>query len=627
MTIKTTLFTTFSVFLFSFYANSQSIYIPRNVKAAYENGTRSKDGNPGKHYWQNHGKYDIQITALPPDRTIKGKETITYYNESPDTLKQIVLRLWLNFHKPQSPHLGYMSLKRLNDGIQLNKIKVNNQPYAVSDLSGSFTAKAIKLNTPLQPNDSIQLSIDWQYEISLTSGREGMIDSTTYYLAYFFPRVTVYDDYNGWDRLDFTGYQEFYNDFNDYTFSVTVPKNYLVWATGKFLNPEEVLQPKYLQRLEKSYASDQVIHIATKADLRNKEITKRTPTSTWKWKADNVTALAIAISNHYNWDASSIVINDKTGKRVNMQAAYNDTARDFHQMVDFGKQALHWFSNNLPGIPYPYPKMTAIQGFADMEYPMMINDATTDDPAFSQFVANHEIAHTYFPFFMGTNESRYAFMDEGWATTFEYLIGIHQIGKKKADQWYKDFRVKKWINDPSQEEQIPIITPSNQLRNMAYGSNAYVKPSLGYLALKDMLGDKVFKKCLQGYMYRWHGKHPNPWDFFFSFNDLSGKNLNWFWKSWYFSHGYIDLKLSKIRKEGRKYTVSIQNIGGLPNPFNLLITYQDGTTKRKHFTSKIWKKNLRLTLIELKSKKEMSSLKIETGIWMDANPEDNLKKL
>ncbi len=626
MTIKTTLLTTFSVFLFFFYANSQSIYIPRNVKAAYENGTRSKDGTPGKNYWQNHGKYDIQITALPPDRTIKGKERITYYNESPDTLQEIVLRLWLNFHKPQSPHLGYMSLKRINDGIQLNQIKVDGQPYAVNELSGSFTAKAIKLNTPLQPHDSIQLSIDWQYEISLTSGREGMIDSTTYYLAYFFPRVTVYDDYNGWDRLDFTGYQEFYNDFNDYTFSVTVPKNYLVWATGKFLNPEEVLQPKYLQRLEKSYVSDEVIHIATKADLLNKEITKQTPTTTWQWKADNVTALAIAISNHYNWDAGSVVINDKTGKRVNMQAAYNDTARDFHQMVDFGKQALRWFSNNSPSIPYPYPKMTAIQGFADMEYPMMINDATTDDPAFSQFVANHEIAHTYFPFFMGTNESRYAFMDEGWATTFEYLIGIHQIGKKKADQWYKDFRVKKWINDPSQEEQIPIITPSSQLRNMAYGSNAYVKPSLGYLALKDMLGDKIFKKCLHGYMHRWHGKHPIPWDFFFSFNDLSGKNLNWFWKSWYFSHGYIDLNLSKTQKRGRKYTISIQNTGGLPIPFDLLITYQDGSTNRKHFTSKIWKKNLLLTQIELNSKKEMSSLKIETGIWMDANPEDNAKK-
>lgn len=626
MTIKTTLLTTFSVFLFFFYAKSQSIYIPRNVKAAYENGTRSKDGTPGKNYWQNHGKYDIQITALPPDRTIKGKERITYYNESPDTLQEIVLRLWLNFHKPQSPHLGYMSLKRINDGIQLNQIKVNGQPYAVNELSGSFTAKAIKLNTPLKPHDSIQLSIDWQYEISLTSGREGMIDSTTYYLAYFFPRVTVYDDYNGWDRLDFTGYQEFYNDFNDYTFSVTVPKNYLVWATGKFLNPEEVLQPKYFQRLEKSYASDEVIPIATKADLQNKEITKQTPTTTWKWKADNVTALAIAISDHYNWDAGSVVINDKTGKRVNMQAAYNDTARDFHQMVHFGKQALRWFSNNSPGIPYPYPKMTAIQGFADMEYPMMINDATTDDPAFSQFVANHEIAHTYFPFFMGTNESRYAFMDEGWATTFEYLIGIHQIGKKKADQWYKDFRVKKWINDPSQEEQIPIITPSSQLRNMAYGSNAYVKPSLGYLALKDMLGDKIFKKCLHGYMHRWHGKHPIPWDFFFSFNDLSGKNLNWFWKSWYFSHGYIDLNLSKTQKRGRKYTISIQNTGGLPIPFDLLITYQDGSTNRKHFTSKIWKKNLLLTQIELNSKKEMSSLKIETGIWMDANPEDNAKK-
>src|SRR5699024_5076234 len=128
----------FAIFLFS-YANSQSLYIPRNVKAAYENKTRAKSGKPGIHYWQNHGNYRIQLTALPPDRTIKGQEEIVYFNESPDTLHKIVLRLWLNFHKPESPHLGYMNPKRLNDGMQINQIKVNDHPYAVKDLGGGIT--------------------------------------------------------------------------------------------------------------------------------------------------------------------------------------------------------------------------------------------------------------------------------------------------------------------------------------------------------------------------------------------------------------------------------------------------------------------------------------------------------
>lgn len=601
----------------------QILYTPRNIKAAFQKGTRSPDGRPGPNYWQNHGRYQIQITALPPDRTIQGKEKITYFNESPNTLQQIVLRLWLNFHKPEAPHLGYMSPKRLNDGIRINSISVNGKTYPTKKLGGGITTKSIHLEQPLLPGDSINLAINWQYEISLQSGREGMLDSTTYYMAYFFPRVTVYDDYNGWDRLDFTGYQEFYNDFNDYTFSVTVPKNFMVWATGVLQNPKEVLQPTYAKRLQQSHTSDEIINIATKTDLQNKQITRQKPTNTWKWKADNVTDITIALSDHYNWDAGSVIVDNKTGRRVSMQAAYNDTAEDYHQMVAFGKAALKWFSNNWPGIPYPYPKMTAVQGYADMEYPMMINDASTNDPAFSQFVANHEIAHTYFPFYMGTNESRYAFMDEGWATTFEYLIGQAQIGKEKADSWYKKFRVVRWITNPSQEQQVPVITPANIERGPAYGSNAYVKPSLGYLALKDMLGDGLFKKCLHGYMQRWHGKHPIPWDFFYSFNDISGQNLNWFWNSWYFSHGYTDLAVDSVKSQNNKYIVTIKNVGGFPNPFDLRITYKDGSTDSRHFTSAIWKSNQKEARLTLKTAKKIMALHIDNGIWMDANAKDN----
>ncbi len=623
MTLKTTFLTAFSLLVFFALGKGQTLYAPRNVKQAFQNGTRAKNGKPGPNYWQNHGKYKIHLTVLPPDRNIKGSESIIYHNESPDTLKKIVLRLWLNFHKPESPHLGYMNPKRLNDGIQINSIKINDTPYPPKKLSGGITTKAIQLKTPLLPHQSIHLDINWQYKIASVSGREGMLDSTTYYIAYFFPRVTVYDDYNGWDQLDFTGYQEFYNDFNDYEFSVTTPENFLVWATGTLENPKEVLQPKYAKRLKKSHTSDQIIHIATKEDLNKKNMTKQNGRNTWKWKAKNTTDIAIAVSDHYNWDAGSVPVNNETGRRVSMQAAFSDTAKDFHQMVSFGKKAIQWFSKNWPGWEYPYPKMTAIQGYADMEYPMMINDASTRDLDFSQFVANHEIAHTYFPFFMGTNQSRYAFMDEGWATTFEYLIGIDQIGKKKADEWYKTFRVKRWLSDPSQEEQIPIITPSNVLRKMAYGSNAYVKPSLGYLALKDMLGDSLFKKCLHGYMQRWQGKHPIPWDFFYTFNDLSGQNLNWFWNRWFFSHGYTDLAIESVQQQNNQFTTIIKNKGGFPNPFDLKMTFTDGSTKTKHFTSKIWQSDAKEAHITVPNKKSIQSLSINNGIWSDAHPEDN----
>ena len=271
------------------------------------------------------------------------------------------------------------------------------------------------------------------------------------------------------------------------------------------------------------------------------------------------------MSDHYNWDASSVIVDDATKRRASVQAAYNDNAKDFHYMVSFGRHSLDWLSHNWPGVPYPFPKTTIVQGFADMEYPMMVNDGTNEDTVFSRFVVEHEIAHSWFPFYMGINESRYAFMDEGWATTFELLIGRADLGVQRAENFYKQFRINGWIKDASQEEDLPIITPANELRNEAYGNNAYGKPSLGYLAMKDMLGDDMFRKCLHAFMDRWHGKHPIPWDFFNTFNDVSGKTLNWFWSNWFFTTNYIDLAVQKVDATNNGYAVSIQNIGGFPN--------------------------------------------------------------
>lgn len=606
-------------------AGAQSLYMPRNVEAAFARGTRSPDGLPGAHYWQNHGRYDISLTVMPPDRRIEGVEKITYFNDSPDTLKELVIRLILNFHRPEAVHLGWMDSLRFTSGIHIDRFAVNGKTLRWRDPRGHETVQGVPLASPLAPHDSVQLSIAWHDEIARVSGREGMIDSTTYYIAYFYPRISVYDDYNGWDRLLFTGYQEFYNDFNDYSLQVTVPANYIVWATGTLENPREVLQPEYAARLRRSLRSDSVIRIATRQELAAKKVTLQHG-NTWKWKARDVTDVAVAVSDHYDWDGSSVVVDTVTGRRAAVQAAYNDTARDFHRAVANGTYALGWFSRHWPGVPYPYPKMTVFQGYADMEYPMMVNDASEQDPAFSRLVEDHEIAHTYFPFYMGTNESRYAFMDEGWATTFELLIGRTEEPVASADSFYRRFRVNRWIHDPSQEEQVPIITPANIERGLAYGSNAYVKPSLGYLALKGMLGDSLFRKCLHAYMERWHGKHPIPWDFFNTFSDVSGQNLDWFWNSWFFSHGYDDLGIGGVTKSRSGYSVTVKNAGGFPVPFHLIATYADGTRDTTALTAEVWKKDLQQAVVTIGTKKKISSLRIDNGIWMDANEADNTWK-
>ncbi|PWT99155.1 MAG: aminopeptidase [Bacteroidetes bacterium] len=601
----------------------QGLYTPRDVQAAYKKGTRSPDGKPGKNYWQNYARYNINFTALPPDRNVKGSEQIAYVNNSPDTLKVLVIRLIVNIHKPGALRYTNASPDYLTEGVKIDAFAVNGQTKTFRDNPNTNTFKVVRLEKPLMPHDSIHLSFDWHYQISLESGREGMIDSTTYFMAYAYPRVSVYDDYNGWDTDEFTDQQEFYNDFNDYTFSVKAPKNYIVWATGDLLNPTEVLQPKFAQRLKESMTSDSVIHVATKADLDSKTVTAQNATNTWLWKADNVSDVTIGLSDHYVWDAGSVIVDDAKKRRASVQAAFNDNAADFHHMVEFGKHSLDWLSHNWPGIPYPFQKTTIFQGFADMEYPMMVNDGSQQDLNFSRFVAEHEIAHSWFPFYMGINEHRYGFMDEGWATTFELLIGRADLGVEKAENFYKQFRVQGWIKDPGMEEDLPIITPANVLINAAYGNNAYGKPSLGYLAVKDLLGDDLFKKCLHGYMDRWHGKHPFPWDFFYSFNDISGKNLNWFWNNWYFTNYYIDFAIQKADKTNSGYSVSIQNIGGYVAPVDIVVNYIDGTNESFHQTPGIWEKDQKTAIVNVATKKQVQSIQLKGGIFMDADESNN----
>ncbi len=608
------------------FIHAQDLYMPRNIKKAYQNGTRSVTGAPGPNYWQNSGVYDIQETIHPDTKSISGTEKIVYSNNSPDTLKMLAIRFVNNIHKPQSPRSGFYGKDFLDSGLHISSFKIDGNTYDINS-DGWSTVNAVRLKSVMMPHSTATLEIVWDYPLSKQSGREGQIDSTSFYCAYSYPRVSVYDDYNGWDMIPHSDRQEFYNDFNDYTLSITAPKNFIVWATGDFLNPDEVLQPAAAQRLKDSYTSDSIIHIATLDDMQQQNIRQQNDWNTWKFKANHITDVCYAVSNHYVWDAGSIVVDAKTNRRASMQAAYNNSSQDFHHSVEWGKNALQFFSTQYPGVPYPFVKMTAFQGFADMEYPMMVNDSHVTNMAFAQMLQDHEMAHTYFPFYMGINETRYAYMDEGWATTLEYLIGIDEVGKAQADSVYKNFRIRRYINDPSTEEDQPIITMSTQVSGAGYGNNSYGKASLSYLALKDLLGDNLFKTALHHYMNNWNGKHPIPWDYFYSINTGAKQNLNWFWNNWFFSNNYIDLKIDKAQSKNNKTIITIDNVGGFTIPFDVVLTTKDGKEQTQHFSPSVWKSNQKQTTITIDNKAAVTSVKLDGGIFMDATPADNVYSL
>lgn len=591
--------------------------MPTYIKKAVDKGTHTLTGKPGKNYWENHGRYDIAITVNPPHSTVNGVEHIVYFNNSPDKLDSLNMKLIVNSHR--NGRRG--GTPNPDAGINVDQFLVNGQPAPWDNTTVTETNYMFKLDKPLMPHDSVKMDITWHYQMLPSGGRESIVNPTTFYIAYFYPRVSVYDDYKGWDTQPFGGL-EFYNDFNDYKLSVTAPKNFVVVATGVLQNPDQVLLPAAAQRYKTSLTSDSTIHVVTAADVAAKSVTAQNETNTWKFVATNITDVAVAVSDNYDWDSGSVITDEKTGRRVNMAAFFADSAKDFHRDVQFGRYSLNFFSNKWPGVQYPFPKSTAVQGAADMEYPMMMNDSHQNDMAFAELVQDHEQAHTYMPFYMGINESFYAFMDEGWATTFEYLIGLAEKGKASADEFYKSFRVNRWIHGNHTNEP-PIITPSPQIKGTS-GNNSYGKASLSYLALKDMLGDELFKKALHTYMDNWHGKHPVPWDYFYSMNTGAGKNLNWFFSNWFYTPGYCDIAVTGLKEVRTGYDISIKNVGGFAIPFDVIATFDDGKTQTFHQTPIVWEKDQTATVVHIPTGAAIKSVKLDNGIFMDANEKDNV---
>jgi Peptidase family M1 domain len=609
------------VLIFVLLANSgltqDTLPVPLNIEQAIRKGSRSASGVPGNKYWQNKGDYAIQVSFDPLTRLVNGTEHITYHNNSPDTLRQLHFKLYPNIYQKGAMRATPLKPQDLMDGVFLTNLVIDQVNHPVKAIPEGTELRVAISN--LLPGHSLQVSLDFSYPLNMSSHlRTGAIDSATFFIAYFFPRIAVYDDIDGWNNNPYIGSQEFYNDFCHFAVAITVPDNYIIWATGDLKNKEEVLGQKYVDRIAKAETGNAVVPVIDSSDLATGDITRHKRFNTWKFEADDVTDFVFSISNHYLWSSSSVEVDPVSKRRTRVDAVFNPSHTDDREVIDFARKTVELMSFRFPKWPFPYSHETVFDGLDQMEYPMMVNDNPLANHADAITLTDHEIFHTMFPFYMGTNETKYGWMDEGWATIGEWLLSP-MIDSSIRDE----YGMEAYNRTAGKEVDLPIITLTTQLTGVASFLNSYPKPAMGYLYVKDMLGDSAFLNGLHFYISHWSGKHPAPLDFFYSMNTGSGENLNWFWKRWFYDDGYPDLAFGPVKKAGSEYRVTVESIGTKPVPVDLTIFFKDNTMQKIHRNISCWEKGNRSILISFSNKKQVLKMKLGSLYVPDIDPTNN----
>ncbi len=616
MKIKTIL-TGLSFLLTTYLINAQSeLHIPKEIQKAYKNDTRSKDGKPGIKYWQNSVTYDIDVVVTPETRAIDGKETVVFKNNSPDELPTIVVRLYYDVFKKGNARGMAVNEEDIGEGVNIKELTVNGEKYDMTNrgkVQRSGTNLIITLTEPLKSGSEVTLGFQWEQKVPLTIRRTGAIDSTSFFVAYWYPQVAVYDDIFGWDRINYTFDTEFYNNLANFDVNITAPDNFLVWATGTLENSSAVLPSKIHERYLRAKTSTELVKVVTKEDLTNLEL----KSSTWNYKATEVSDFAFAMSDHFLWDALSQKV---SGNDVLISTAYPmEKVEDYSEVTLVQQKTMKHFSEDIPGIPYPYPSFTTFIGLrgGGMEFPMMANN---DGPG--EGVTIHEMFHTYFPMYVRINERRFAWMDEGWADFITALVTHKYFSDEdNTASFYSSFKFG-MQGSIGTIGDLPAVTSSQYMGNN-YGYHSYALPGFTYALLYQHLGEEKFLEVFREYIRRWAKKSPTPYDFFYTFEDVSGEDLSWLWDSWYFKMGYPDVAIESY-KNGK---LVVKRLGERPVPVSVNVEYQTKINgKPKTYStivgSSVWQDDNNRLTIRIPNEKQVESFAVNSD-FPDFNELDN----
>ncbi len=556
---------------------------------------RTASGAPGHAYWQQRADYAIRATLDESKRAISGTETITYHNNSPDTLSYLWVQLDQNIYKRDSdarmtatvpsrdawakargPEDGY-KFDALRSVLEKSTFDGGFRIAAVKDGSGrplhvviNRTMMRIDLPQPLKPGAKVAFSIDWSYNINeqkVLGGRSGYEKfdedkNDLFEIAQWFPRMAAYYDVTGWQHKQFLGTGEFTLEFGDYDVQLTVPADHIVASTGELQNPGDVLTAAQRQRLEQARTAKQPVIIATQAEAEAREKTRASGTKTWHFRAKNVRDFAWASSRKFIWDAQGF---KKDATNVLAQSFYPkegnplwekySTAAVIHTIAEYNKYSFD----------YPYPVAISVNGpVGGMEYPMICfngprptKDKKTGELTYSSrtkygliSVVIHEVGHNYFPMIVNSDERQWTWMDEGLNSFLEYLA------EQAWEEHYPQSRgePRAIVDYMKSTNQVPIMTNSESIAALGY--NAYAKPTAALIVLREtVLGRELFDFAFREYAQRWKFKRPTPSDFFRTMEDASGTDLDWFWRGWFYTTDHVDVSVDGISE----YTVGTKD--------------------------------------------------------------------
>ena len=634
---------------------------------------RTASGAPGLKYTQQKVDYTMDIILDDANTRIYGNETITYHNNSDDSLAYLWLQLDQNMRAADSktPDIQSSSIPNSTSKKRFNK------SYMDAAFDGGFKIESVKniddtnlshtinqtmmrinLDTPLASGDKFQFKIKWWYNINnhrTDGGRSGYEHFATdgnnnYVIAQFYPRLCVYDNVEGWQNDQFWGRSEFALEFGDFTVNITTPEDHMLGATGVLKNESEVFSRKELKRLEKAKTTfDNPVLIRTQEEAEKIEKSKSKKTKTWKFYAENVRDYAFATSRKFIWDAMAVDIN---GKTVMAYSLYSKEANPLYgdHSTKAVAQTLKTYSKYT--FDYPYHKAISVDGQMGMEYPQIcfnpgrpdLPDGTYSDKIKYRMikVTIHEVGHNFFPMIVNSDERQWTWMDEGLNSYMEMLAELDYDKDFPITRGYPKNIVRYMSGD--QSTIAPIMSKGDHV--YSFGSNAYGKPATALWILREtIMGKELFDHAFRTYSQRWMFKHPSPADFFRTMEDASGIDLDWFWRGWFYTTDVTDIGIEGVRKfyatnktfkegvdfiedtsEGLNitkptsakskyfYEITFNKPGGLVMPIIVEYTYDDGSKEKKTYPAQIWRYNDKKVTKAVHSDKQITKIVIDPDL-------------
>jgi hypothetical protein len=612
---KTTLLSGILLISLALSAQTNSVFNPHELFAQdtyTKNGNefRSANGTPGAAYWQNRADYLLNAKIDTVKNTLSATETIHYTNNSPGALSSLWLELAQNTYREDARSNFYTAstpghltgVSGHTDGYHFDNVSIEYKgktfkaDYIIND-----TRMQIRLPQALSSKEKIDIHIKYNYSIPGTFGNRTDFFSTKngkiYEIAQWYPRMCVYDDLHGWDALPFLGSGEFYSEYGDFDYTITVPAGVIVAGSGELQNEKEVLSATQIQRLNAARKSDQTIMIRTAEEVNNKTVNNKL--QSWHFKMFNTRDVAFGASSAYMWDAAKVNLPaGKTSLAMSVypvESAGNDA---WGRATEYLKKSIEYFSAKW--FVYPYPVAVNEAGMAGgMEYPGIVFDGINDKGGELYWVTAHEIGHTWFPMIVGSNERRYAWMDEGFNTFIDiYAADAFNKGEfaPKRDGEYAPGK-----GNPA-DEIIPLLKDDAAPNMLARADMltekyrhplVYFKPAFGLVLLREqILGTDRFDYAFKKYIEHWAYKHPSPDDFFRSMESQSGEDLGWFWKEWFYNNWQFDVAVESLTytnndaKNGADITMD--NLQKMALPITIEVVLKDGSKMNVQLPVETW---------------------------------------